>query len=48
MSAFISTLESWAGNLILIGLGIFCLYTVVLWVFFPGRDWMRLNRFCLI
>ena len=41
MSAFISTLDSWAGNLILIGLGIFCLYTLVLWVFFPDRDWKK-------
>ena len=39
MSAFISMLESWAGNLIIIGLSIFCLRTVVLWVFFPDRDW---------
>ena len=32
MSACISTLELWAGNLIIIGLGIFCLRAVVLWV----------------
>ena len=41
MSAYISMLELWAGNLILIGLGFFCLRTVVLWVFFPDRDWKR-------
>ena len=41
MSAFISMLESWAGNLIIIGLSIFCLRTVVLWVFFPDRDWKK-------
>ena len=44
MAVFISTLELWAGNLLLIGLGFFCLYAVVVWLFSPDRGWEKWKK----
>ena len=41
MVVFISTMELWVGNLLWIGFGGFCLYSVVVWLFRPYRGWKK-------